>query len=886
MALSAGTKLGSYEILALIGAGGMGEVYRARDTRLNRDVALKVLPSVFAGDPDRMARFTREAQVLASLNHPNIAQIYGVEERALVMELVEGETLKGPLAVETALKYAKQIADALEAAHEKGIIHRDLKPANIMITAAGAVKVLDFGLAKAADESAASGNSANSPTLTMSPTQAGMILGTAAYMSPEQARGKPVDKRADVWAFGVVLYEILTGRQAFTGETVTDVLASVVKEQPALDRLPGRLRTIVERCLQKDPRQRWQAIGDVRVEIEALLADPRGVAAEDQRAVRRPLWKRAIPVVLAAVVFSAITGIAVWRLKPSPPPLDVMRFSIPIAQGEQFSGLNGPAAAISPDGTQIVFSANYRLYLRSIAELDAKVIPGTDERAAGFTNASFSPDGRSLLVFANSDRTLKRLSVNGGAAVTISQIDGPYGMSWGTDGIVFAQSNRGVFRVSPNGGTPALIAAVTGPELASHPQVLPGGKAVLFTVGGGFNAWDQAKIVVQMLNSGVRKTLIEGGSAARYIPTGHIVYAQGGSLFAVPFDLSRLEVKGGPIPVVEGILRGYTTGTAQFSFSNSGTLLYIPGPASASSTRSVLALVDRKGGVEASKAPPAPFAYPRVSRDGKRVAYQTEDSKEANVWVYDLSGETAPRRLTFQGANRYPVWSADGERVAFQSDREGDLGIFWQRADGSGAAERLTKPEKGQADIPDSFSPDGQQLSFTESKGGAASIWTLSLRDRKGTAFAESASARLEASEFSPDGRWLAYQSSETGKNEIYVRPFPISAAKYQIHSGGPNGDVHPVWSRDGKELSFSTGPGTFQAVSVNTESGFTFSSPAPIPRGGLLGTPNGPRNYDILPDGRFIGVVPAGQTQSLGAPQMNVVLNWFEELKQRVPVR
>jgi Tol biopolymer transport system component/predicted Ser/Thr protein kinase len=883
MPLAAGTRLGPYEILAPIGAGGMGEVYRARDTQLRRDVAIKVLPTVLSDDPERLARFEREAKLLAALNHPNIAQIYGVEERALVMELVEGETLNGPVPVKIALQYAKQIADALEAAHEKGIIHRDLKPANIMITPAGAVKVLDFGLAKAADELAASGNPANSPTLTMSPTQAGMILGTAAYMSPEQARGKAVDKRADVWAFGVVLYELLTGKQMFTGETVTDVLASVVKEQPALDRLPARVGTIVERCLQKDPRQRWQAIGDVRVEIEALLAGPHGILEGDLLAPPRSLWKRAIGVVAVGILASAITGVVVWNFKPSV-PLAVTRFPVQLGEGQSFFG-NRLQIAISPDGRQMVYCANLRMYLRGMAELEARVVPGS-EVPSGMSSPVFSPDGHVLAFYSAGDSTLRRIAVNGGAAVTICRAVNPWGMTWGVDGLVFGQGNQGILRVSPNGGQPEVLLTAKSGELVAHPQVLPGAEAVLFTVAKAPNAWDKAQIAVQVLKTGARKTLIDGGSAARYLPTGHIVYAVSGSLFAAPFDLRRLEVTAGPAPVVEGVMRGSLTGMAHFNFSDNGSLIYIPGPASTGSGQVSLALVDRKGGVEPLKLPPAAYGYPRVSRDGKRVAYGIDDGKEVAVWIYDVSGANAPRRLTFQGANRYPIWSPDGERVAFQSDRDGDLGIFWQRADGNGTAERLTKPEKGVAHIPDSWSPDGQQLSYTAIQGSTPGVWTLSLRDRKATPFAESASASSEASEFSPDGRWVAYQSSETGRPEIYVRPFPASAAKYQIHSGGLNGDVHPLWSRDGKELSFGTGPSTFAAVSIATAAGFTFSNPAPVQRGGLTGTPGGPRNYDRLPDGRFMGVIQAGQTQAGPAAQIQVVLNWFEDLKHLVPTR
>jgi serine/threonine-protein kinase len=423
MVLDPGSRLGLYEILAPIGAGGMGEVYRARDTKLNREVAIKILPDVFAQDADRMSRFGREAQVVAALNHPNIAQIYGVEERALVMELVEGESLKGPLPVETALDRARQIAEALEVAHEKGIIHRDLKPANIMVTAAGVIKLLDFGLAKAADDMPPPHNLTHSPTLTMSPTRAGMILGTAAYMSPEQARGKPVDKRADIWAFGVVLYEMLTGNQTFTGETTTDILASVVKEQPQLDRLPARIRAIVERCLQKDPRQRWQAIGDVRVEIESLLANPSEALEAPQQ--RRPLWKRAIPVTAAAILASAITlGIALWSFR-SEASAPVSRFSFALPEDQRFSNTGRSVVAISPDGTQIVYVANQRLYRRPIGELEARAIPGAED-TRGITGPVFSPDGRSIAFYDNGDQTLKRIAVTGGSPVTICPAVNPF----------------------------------------------------------------------------------------------------------------------------------------------------------------------------------------------------------------------------------------------------------------------------------------------------------------------------------------------------------------------------------------------------------------------------------------------------------------------------
>jgi serine/threonine protein kinase len=888
MPLFAGTRLGVYEILASLGAGGMGEVYRAKDTKLEREVAIKILPDAVAGDPDRLARFEREARVLAALNHPNIAQIYGVEEGALVMELVEGETLgspikTGPLPVETALDYARQIAEALEAAHEKGIVHRDLKPANIMITPAGVVKVLDFGLARAADSATASGDPANSPTLTISPTRVGMILGTAAYMSPEQARGKVVDRRADIWAFGVVFYEMLTGKQTFTGETITDVLASVVKEQPSLDHLPGRVRRIVERCLEKNPRQRWQAIGDVRLEIEALLADPGGMSDASQTAPG-PLWKRAIPVLAAAILAAAIGGIIAWNFKPSAPP-SVSRFSVALGEGQTFTNSGRPVIAISPDGTQMVYVANRRLYLRPMGQMEAKAIPGSED-ARGVTSPVFSPDGQSIAFFDNAELVLKRIAVTGGAAVTICQARNPWGMSWDSAGIIYGEGTGGILRVSPNGGNPEVLASVKYGELAAHPQLLPGAQAVMFTLTTAERDWDQAQIVVQTLKSGARKTLIQAGSYARYLPTGHLAYFFGGTLLAVPFDPRRLEVAGGAVPILEGVTRDAFIGVAQFDFSSTGSLIYVPGPALLKSLQNVVVIVDQKGGAEPLRFPPAAYSFPRVSPDGKRMVYELDNGKEAVVWISDLSGFNASRRLTFQGANRYPVWSADGERVAYQSDREGDLAIFWQRADGTGTVERLTKPENGVAHIPDSFSPDKQQLSFTAVQGHTSVAWILSLRERKATLFAESPSALVQSSTFSPDGRWVAYSvdlPTSGIDNTVYVQAFPVAPGKYQIGQG--NG---PLWSRDGKQLSFSTGPRTFAAVNVTAEGGFAFTSPTPVQRGGLLGNPAGPRRFDVLADGRFIGVAPASliQTATPALPQIHVVLNWFEDLRQRVAAR
>ncbi len=879
----------------------MGEVYRARDTKLKREVAIKILPDEFAHDPDRIKRFQREAELLASLNHPNIAAIYDLQEangsRFLVLELVEGATLaerldRESIPTDEALHIAKNICEALEAAHEKGVIHRDLKPGNVKITPNGGVKVLDFGLAKALEGPPANATMSNSPTLTIAGTNVGVVLGTAAYMSPEQARGRAADQRSDVFSFGCVLYEMLTGKQAFQGEEVSDVLASVLKSEPDFNLLPPKLNPklheVLRRCFQKNPRLRWQAIGDARVELDAVLADPRGMVFEELRAfaTKRPLWRRAIPVLAAIVLTAVITAIAVWNSKPSP-ALPVTRFPLILGEGQQFVAVGRTLVAISPDGTQIVYEANRQLYHRSMSEPEAKPIPGTQtaQTTLVVANPVFSPDGQSIVFWTNAPPSLKRIAVSGGTAVTISQaVPVPSGVSWGQDGILFGQSG-GIMRVSPNGGKPETIVAVKDGELAHGPQMLPGGQVVLFTLAKGQSAdqWDNAQIVVQSLKSGERKTLIERGTDARYVPTGHIVYASGGTLFAVPFDLRKLEVTGGAVPVLEGVRRGGSnSGAVHYSFSSTGSLIYVPGPASAVGEQQVLALMDRKGSLEPLKVLPRPYAFPRVSPDGKHVAYESADAKEANIWIHELGGTIAPRQLTVGGTNRYPIWSADGERVAFQSDREGDLGIFWQKADGTGTAERLTKPEQGVGHIPDSWSPDGASFSFTLFKGSEASVWIFSLKDKKATVFAQAPSTFIGRSAFSPDGRWLAYQSNEGGKFRVWVQPFPSTGARNPIADGGT-----PFWSRDGKELFYSLGQPQLAVVNITARPSFAFGESVLLPRGLVQRGTNSSRNSDIMPDGKhFIGVIDTDQRQAgtlSAGPQIQVVLNWFEDLKQRM---
>jgi serine/threonine-protein kinase len=894
MTLNAGGHLGPYEILSALGAGGMGEVYRARDTKLNRDVALKILPEAFTLDGDRIARFRREAQVLASLNHPSIAAIYGFEDsgstHALVLELVEGPTLadriaEGSIPLDETLPIARQIAEAIEAAHEQGIIHRDLKPANIKVREDGSVKVLDFGLAKAFDPATSSGASATmSPTLSVHATQAGFILGTAAYMAPEQARGKTVDRRADIWAFGCVLYEMLTGRRAFEGDDISTTLASVLKTDPDWELLPPTtppgLRRLLARCLKKDRKDRLQAIGEARIAIDDVLS-----GAVDESVSSAPIrptswWRRALLVAAGAAV-GAATAALVWR-RPPTPPLPVTRFVIALPQGQQLA--SRMAMEVSPDGTHIVYAADGRLYVRSLSEFEPRVVAGADDAIAPV----FSPDNQWLAYWTSSDATLKRIPVAGGTPVTICQVSrAPSGLNWSGDSILFAQSGAGIMRVPATGGKAETLVRV-GVDVAQayRPQLLPG-DVVLFTLARRTATafpWEQAQIVAQSLKTGERKTIIDGATDGRYMSTGHLVYAAGGAVFAVPFDVARLAVTGTAVPVIEGVGRVasvVTGGAAQVAYSDTGTLIYAPGPAA--SGRLDVALFDRKGGAEALHLPAGFYAYPHVSPDGKRLALETSDGKDTNIAIYDLSGATAVRRLTFGGTNRFPIWSDDSRRVAFQSDREGDQAVFAQPADG-GTAERLTRPGPGTAHVPESWSPDGGTLLYSVSKGADRSLWMLSTRDHTSAPFSDVRATTLPSdAAFSPDGRWVAYQLGqvEQGEANLYVQPFPPNGSKYQIARGG-----RPAWSRTGGELFYIPAAGQFVVVKITAQPTFSFSNPTAIPRGFGIADPLSPRPYDVMPDGRIVGVQPVLTSGAVRGPQINVVLNWSEELKRLVPTK
>jgi eukaryotic-like serine/threonine-protein kinase len=892
----------------------MGEVYQATDTNLKRQVAIKVLPETVAADAERLARFQREAEVLASLNHPNIAIIHGLEKSAgatgLVMELVEGPTLadriaQGPIAIDDALPIARQMAAALEAAHEQGIIHRDLKPSNIKVRPDGTVKVLDFGLAKAMESTGTMSSSHSmSPTITTpAMTQMGMILGTAAYMSPEQAKGRPADKRSDVWAFGCVLFEMLTGRRAFDGEDTSDTLASVLKSEPDWAALPTdvspAIRTLLRRCLVKDRRQR---IADMSVASFILAESASLPMFSDVRPTDVPVahaWRWRAALVTAAVIGTAsLVGLGAWIRSPSSAEHPVARFSLRLPDGQRFTNTGRRLVAISPDGTQMAYVANFQIYLRSMSEFDSHVVPGTEVRE-GVLNPVFSPDGRSIAFFSNGDQTLRRVALTGGAPVMVCHANGPTGMTWDISGIVFGQAAGGIRRCSANGGMPEQLAKVEADEEASGPQILPGGEFLIFSIAkdeDGLERQDKARIVVQSLATGERRTLIEGGSAARYLPTGHLLYALGGSLFAVPFDPVRQMVTGGPVSVVEGVRRavGNPTAVAHFDTSNSGNLLYVPGPARLQNSASVIAVANRSGSVTPLKTSGGTYVHARVSRDGTRAAVGSSDGKEAIVWIYELAETSAMKRLTFGGGNRFPIWSPDGHRVAFQSDREGDLAIFAQRIDGTGV-ERLTKPDKDDVHVPESWSPDGKHMSYSVLKQSEYSLWILSLGDGKTTRFSSVQSREPIGSVFSPDGRWIAYHSLPAGSSPlspnvgVFVEPFPATGARYQAPK--VSRDYQPVWSRDGTELFYvSTLSSGLTTVPVKTTSGVTFGSPQSFPfiaTGGRLS--NATRAFDALPDGRFLGlVVGSGDGQSGAAPssEIRVVLNWTEELKRLVPTK
>jgi predicted Ser/Thr protein kinase len=888
MALATGTKLGPYEIAGAIGAGGMGEVYRARDTRLERIVAVKILPDHLSDRAELRERFDREARTIASLNHPHICVLHDIGQQDgtdfLVMEYLEGETLaerlkKGPLPLDQVLRYAIEISDALDKAHRKGITHRDLKPGNIMLTKSG-TKLLDFGLAKLKQEVApANVQLSQLPTANEPLTAQGTIVGTLQYMAPEQLEGKEADARTDIFAFGVVVYEMATGKKAFEGKSQASLIAAILeREPPAMSSLqpmtPPALDRVVKKCLAKEREDRWQSAKDLTDELKWIAEAPestKGVAVEPKRT--KGLWQP-IALAMAAAAIVVVGGTAIWNLRPAQ-PRPVTRTVIALPPEQQLAALDLPVIAISPDGNYLTYAATARgqtqqLFLRAMNSLQARPIPGTE----GAINPFFSPDSQWLGFFQGG--TLKRVSVTGGAAVSVGYAANPRGASWdGQKTIIFAPSQDGPLQqVSSEGGVSRPLTQLEKADITHRwPEVLPGGKAVAFVAAPRDTSVASARILVRSLQTGEQRDFGQGVTYPRYVPSGHLIYAQGTTLMAVPFDPDRLEIKGSAVPVVEGVAVSQVTGAAQYGISATGSLAYVSAALTTAQRR--LVWVNRNGTEQPLPPPAQAYRYARLSPDGRRIAVESD----SQIWIYDLARDTFTR-LTFEGTtNQGPVWTPDGKRITVDSNKEGTANLFWQLADGSGGLERLAPGQYAQ--IPRSWSPDGQILAFHENNPTTGKdIWVLRLSDHKAEPF-----LRTPFNEggpvFSPDGHWLAYISDESGRPEIYVKPYPGPGGKWQISTEGGS---EPAWNHNGRELFFRSGS-KMMAVEVTTLPTFSAGKPKLLFEGqyvpvqaGLMSTA-----YDVSPDGQRFLMIKAGE-QAQAPSQINVVLNWFEELKQKVP--
>jgi serine/threonine-protein kinase len=883
MPLTAGAHLGPYEILGAIGAGGMGEVYRARDTKLGRDVAIKILPDAFAVDAERLARFKREAQVLASLNHPNIGAIYGFEDgdgvHALVLELVDGPTLadriaQGPMPIDEALPIAKQVAEALESAHEQGIIHRDLKPANIKIRPDGTVKVLDFGLAKLAEPAAVAGTSmlTQSPTITTpAMTAAGMILGTAAYMSPEQAKGQPADKRSDIWAFGCVLYEMLTGRRAFDGEDVSDTLAAILRAEPAWNTLPRELptnvRTLLTGCLQKARMARFADVAVVQFLLNAPASAP---SSKDGRSTG----------ITSLVIAAGIGALAVFAIglgvRPSIGPAPAIRLSAAAPPG---TSLNVPelGIAVSPDGTRVVFraglsAATSQLYLRETDRFDAVPLRGTPNPQSPF----FSPDGQWIAF--SSLGMLKKVAVTGGAPQDICAAPAvTRGGTWGSDDtIVFSTSaNPGLMRVPASGGTPTVLVAPPANKgtIYRYPSFLPDGNAVVFTIfQPGSGGWDNADVAVVSLDGGDVHVVFHGGTRPRFASSGHLLVERAGAIFAVPFDPKGFRTSGQPTLAVDHVLSNPATGVGQYDVSNNGLLAYVPGSPDVPIRNPTW--VTRQGNastVDLQK----PIVDLALSPDSRRAAFAIA-GESTKLFVYNFETRTMPRLTTGAGADTSPRWTHDGQRIAYSATRNGLSEIYWTASDGSGGDDPLARADaSGSGQFPRSFSPDGRFLIFQRGQGAASNdLWVLSPSEKTSArAFIDSPANETQA-QFSPDGRWVAYQSNETDRDEIYIAPFPGPGAHVPVST---DGGQQPLWRNDGRELFYRFGD-RVMAVDIN------LGHPPRIGTPHMLFQGQYDRAYDVTPDGqRFLLLKGEPQSQPT---VLNIIVNWTQELKQRVPVK
>jgi Tol biopolymer transport system component len=716
-------------------------------------------------------------------------------------------------------------------------------------------------------------------------------------MAPEQARGRAVDKRADIWAFGAVLFEMLTGTRAFEGEDIADTLGNVMKVEPNWQRVPASVPPRVERvlrsCLQKKATQRLDSAQAVRLildgDFDTVAPHIPNEASQPAPPAARPLWRRALPFAVTALVVAAVALGAGWQLKPADPG-PVIR-AVHVLPGTRTFRSTANGLAVSPDGRDFLYNGTGGLYLRSIDAVADRLIPGTERL---LQDPVFSPDGQSVAFWQ--DGQIRRIARSGGASVALTPSANPAGLSWEADGTLLYALADGVWQVSEDGGEPRRLLTSSAGEIYSYPQRLPGGDWILLTLRpGGAPTADRAA-VAQSLATGERRTLRSSAAGATYVASGHLVYVYGGVLYAVPFDVKSVRVTGGPVPVVEGVRTVVGDGVPHLSVSRTGTLAYLPGPVGTPGAASSILEADRAGVVTPSKAAPAPYGHIRASRDGTRLAVDTDDGKEAFVSIHDVAGTSAPRRLTFAGRNRLPIWSPDGQRIAYQSDREGDLAIFVQRADGTGVAERLTKAEKGEAHVPESWSPDGRHISFSIVKASSWSLWILTVDNGMTSPFGDVQSTEAIGSVFSPDGRWIAYHALPAGVDAfapsagVFVQPFPATGARYQAPR--ISRDFMPLWSPDVRELELfyvpATASGRLAAVRVVTTSGLTFGRPDSLPfalTGGRLSAATRP--FDVLPNGRFVGPGAANADESGAASsEVRLVFNWFEELKRLVPVQ
>jgi len=878
MTLVAGTRLGSYEVLAPIGKGGMGEVWKARDTKLGRDVALKILPAAFASDPDRMARFEREARVLASLDHPNIAAIYGLEEsngvRALVLALVDGPTLAeriaaGPIPFDEAIQIARQIAEAVEYAHDRGVIHRDLKPANIKIKLGGMVKVLDFGLAKALDEEPVAGSGTNSPTLTMNATRAGVLLGTAAYMSPEQAKGKQADRRSDIWSFGVVLYEIVTGKPPFTGESVGDILASVIKEEPKLDAVPTQLRNLVARCLCKDPRQRLQAIGEARIALENPAPPAEAKATSVTRT--RP-WEGILAAGLALV--ATALGFVSYRHFTEERPR-VLKVFVPPPDKATFASTSTPA--VSPDGRRLAFVATSNgkdsLWIRDLDLLTARLLPGTEGASYPF----WSPNSRMIAFF--SEGKLKKIDVAGGPALSLCNA-GPFssGGTWNKNDLILIPSNgaSGLFGVSAGGGIPTPVTtldAASGEVSHRFPWFLPDGHHFLYTALSSDS--EKSAIYVGDLDSKTRRPILAGDSNAIYVPPGYLLFLRERTLMAQPFKTGTFQTTGDAIPIAEQVdYAGGADAHSQFSASQSAGGTSVLAYTSGGSGGNVqLTWFDRSGKASGAISASGLPRWPAISPNGSMVAVDREDSTgSSDIWLHDLLRGTASRFTFNSKLNIYPIWSPDGSRINFASNRDGNFALYQKGSSGTGQDQLLDRnPDKAAtAFIPLDWSKDGRFV-IAETTGNPktqSDIWVLPLFDgRKPIPYLQT-EANERLARLSPNGKWLAYMSNESKRFEVYVQTFPTPGSKWQVSI---NGGGKPVWSRDGKELYFVGAEQKIMAVEVKGGDRFEAGVPIALFETRLSFSSN-IGHFDVSKDGRFLIPTPVEQSANTA---MTLVINW-----------